>query len=120
MKTLLMICLLAAPALSRASDAAVLNGLSQNAIQSAFQMLRRDYIRREDLSFEELNRAALQGLLERLDFGAEITPADVPTKAPAAKVHAEFLAPGIAYMRPESFGEGQGVRFEKALAEIVE
>jgi hypothetical protein len=49
-------CLLAAPALLCAEEKPLLDALPQNAIQSAFQVLRRDYIRREDLSFEEATR----------------------------------------------------------------
>jgi len=120
MKSCLVLCLLAASALVTAAEKDVLDALPQNAIQSAFQVLRRDYIRREDLTFEELNRAALQGLLERLDFGAEIITTDAPARIPTASVHAEFLAPGAAYMRPETFAEGEGALFESALAELVE
>src|SRR5688572_20655897 len=120
MKSVFVLCLLAAPALLTAAEKEVLDALPQNAIQSAFQVLRRDYIRREDLTFEELNRAALQGLLERLDFGAEIITTDGPARVPTASVHAEFLAPGAAYLRPETFAEGEGAMFEAALANLVE
>jgi hypothetical protein len=98
----------------------MLDVLPQNAVQSAFQVLRRDYIHREDLSYEELNRAALQGLLERLDFGAALVPSGVQEKPTEPGVHSEFLAPDTAYLRPETLGEGEGVMFEKALAGIVE
>ena len=98
----------------------LLDSLPQNAVQSAFQVLRRDYIHREDLSYEELNRAALQGLLERLDFGAALVPSGVQEKIAEPGVHSEFLAPDTAYLRPETFGEGEGAMFEKALAGIVE
>jgi len=97
----------------------LLDQLPQGSIQSAFQILRRDYIRREDLSFEELNRAALQGLLDRLSFGAELVEQGIEVKPVKATVHAEFLAPGIAYLRPETFTEGEGALFEKALADLV-
>ena len=108
------------PSLPAAEPKALLDKLPQNSIQSAFQILRRDYIRREDLSYEELNRAALQGLLERLDFGAELVPAKTEEKPAAPYVHAEFLAPDIAYLRPESFAQGEGVLFETALKGILE
>lgn len=98
----------------------LLDQLPQNGIQSAFQILRRDYIRREDLSYEELNRAALQGLLERLDFGAELVPAASEPAAVAPYVHAEFLAPDVAYIRPETFAAGEGALFETALTGLVE
>jgi hypothetical protein len=103
-----------------AEEKPLLDGLPQQALQSAFQVLRRDYIRREDLSFEELNRAALQGLLQRLDFGAEIVSLKSDAKPAAAGVHAEFLGPDIAYVRPESFGEGEGLLFDKSLRGLVE
>ena len=120
MKRAAAILLLAAPMILRAEERPLLDSLPQNALQSAFQVLRRDYIRREDLSFEELNRAALQGLLQRLDFGAEIVALDGPEKPAEAAVLAEFLAPGVAYVRAETFGEGEGALFEKALTGLVE
>lgn len=120
MKPLLAACLLAAPASLSAATEPLLDGLPQSAIQSAFQMLRRDYIRREDLSFEELNRAALQGLIERLDFGADLVPLQTSEKPAAAAVHSEFLAADTAYLRPETFSEGEGALFEKALAGLLE
>lgn len=104
----------------QAGENPLLDALPQNSIQSAFQILRRDYIRREDLSFEELNRAALQGLLDRLDFGAGLVASAAQTGDAEPGVHSEFLAPDTAYLRPESFGEGEGAVFEKALAGIVE
>lgn len=122
MKPLLALSLLAAsvsPGVA-AEPEPLLDGLPQSAIQSAFQVLRRDYIRREDLSFEELNRAALQGLLERLDFGAELVTLEAAPKPAAPGVHAEFLAADTAYIRPETFGEGEGTLFEKALAGLLE
>ncbi len=61
--------------LSAAEPEPLVNGLSQSSLQTAFQILRRDYIRHDDLTFEELNRAALEGLLERVKFSAELVPA---------------------------------------------
>lgn len=120
MKPALAACLLPAVSILSAAEKPLLDALPQSGIQSAFQILRRDYIRREDLSFEELNRAALQGLLERLDFGAELVAVNGDGKAAEASVHAEFLAPDIAYIRPEAFAEGEGALFEKALTGLVE
>ncbi|RBP41403.1 peptidase S41-like protein [Roseimicrobium gellanilyticum] len=106
--------------LPAAESRPLLDKLPQNSIQSAFQILRRDYIRREDLSYEELNRAALQGLLERLDFGAELVPAKSDENPLVPYVHAEFLAPDVAYLRPETFTQGEGALFETALKGILE
>jgi hypothetical protein len=113
--------LLTLPALLSAVESRpLLDKLPQNSIQSAFQILRRDYIRKEDLSYEELNRAALQGLLERLDFGAELVPAKSDEKPAAPYVHSEFLAPDVAYLRPETFAQGEGALFEAALKGILD
>lgn len=100
-------------------DAPTVDQLSQNGIQSAFQLLRRDYIRREDLTFEELNKAALQGLLERLDFGAELVSQGKDKEEAKPSVWRQFLAPGIAYLRPETFSEGEGAMFIEALKEVT-
>jgi hypothetical protein len=93
--------------------------LPQSSLQSAFQILRRDYIRRDELTFEELNRAALQGLLERLNFSAQLMLLDQKTTPQKPHIHAEFLAPDIAYLRPETFCEGEALIFEKELARIA-
>lgn len=65
----------AAPATSPAEDDPVLlrekiDSLDQGSLQRAFQLLTRDYIQRESLDSLEINRSALQGMLDRLDFGA--------------------------------------------------
>lgn len=117
----LFISMLFLPSLLPAAESRpLLDKLPQNSIQSAFQILRRDYIRREDLSYEELNRAALQGLLERLDFGAELVSTKAEEKPAAPYVHAEFLAPDVAYLRPETFAQGEGALFEAALKGTLE
>lgn len=120
MKRLLFFAFWSASVSLRAGDVPLIDTLPQNSIQSAFQILRRDYIRREDLSFEELNRAALLGLLERLDFGASLVAADARNATVKPTVQSEFLAPDIAYLRPETFAEGEGALFEKALRGMVE
>lgn len=114
-------CLLIATAatLGAAEPEPLVNGLSQSSLQTAFQVLRRDYIRHEDLTFDELNRAALEGLLERVKFSAELVPTNQKKETAKAGVHSEFLAPGVAYLRPETLGEGEAAIFEKQLEDSV-
>jgi hypothetical protein len=112
--------LLTTAGLSAAEPDPLVNGLSQSALQTAFQVLRRDYIRHDDLTFEELNRAALAGLLERVKFSAELVPSHEQKEASKPGVHAEFLAPGIAYLRPETLETGEAAIFEKELGKAVE
>jgi hypothetical protein len=93
-----------------------LDGVSQAAIQSAFQILRSEYIRSGDLTFDELNRAALQGLLQRLDLGAELVTREEALKpARLNGVLAEMLTPQIAYLRPISWAENEVGILEKKL-----
>lgn len=76
-------------------------GVTQAAIQSAFQILRSEYIRSSTLTYDELNKAALQGLLERLGTGAELVRR-MDAEKPAAKsgVLKEEPAANILYLRP--------------------
>jgi peptidase S41-like protein len=110
----------AAAGLSAAEPVPLVNGLSQSALQTAFQVLRRDYIRHDDLTFEELNRAALEGLLERVKFSADLVQTSQKKEPAKPGVHAEFLAPGTALLRPETLGEGEAAIFEKELGKVVE
>jgi hypothetical protein len=78
--------------------------VSQAGIQTAFRILQKEYIRSSDLTFDVLNRAALSGLLQRLDFGAELVPRTSEAKSGALTgVQAELLASQIGYLRPREF-----------------
>ena len=103
-----------------AAERTTLDQLPQSALQSAFEILQRDYIRRDELTFDELNRAALQGLLERLRFGAEVVPVGKADAKSEPHVHSEFLAPDIAYVRPATFATGEAALFEAALKKIID
>lgn len=96
-----------------------LEGISQAAIQSAFQILRSEYIRNGELTFEELNRAAMQGLLQRLHLGAELVDKE-GTKPPVMPIGvlAEMLASDIAYLRPLALSEKEVAAVEKKLTEF--
>jgi hypothetical protein len=90
--------------------------ITQDSVQAAFRVLRRDYIRREDLTLDQLNRAALQGLLARLDFGAEIVRAADSTDASLAPlVSHEELTSRIGYLR---LTVGNGSEVPKAAAAL--
>ena len=94
--------------------------ISQNGIQTAFRVLQREYIRSGDLTFDELNRAALQGLLERLQFGAELLPREEGSRsADPGGLQSAILSPGIALLRPRSFNKAEVVAIEKHLTKFV-
>ena len=48
----------------------LVDNLSQASLQESLSLVANGYIKRDTMTYLELNRAALQGLLERLDFGA--------------------------------------------------
>ncbi len=120
MKCLILSTLVLSAFSLMADEKPLIDQLPQNALQSAFQILRRDYIRRDDLTFEELNRGALQGVLERLNYGAALVASDKPESAMKPHVQAEFLATDIAYLRPETFAEGEAALFVTELQRLTE
>lgn len=83
---------------------AIIDQMPQNSLQEAFRHLKKNYIKKESLDYDELNRAALQGLLARLEFGATL----LTQKSRAARDSPfQFLAQPItreaAYARPGRF-----------------
>ncbi len=92
--------------------------LSQAAIQSAFQILRSDYIRSSELNFDELNRAAMQGLLQRLDLGAELlTKIEALRPSLPGGILSDTLTPEIAFLRPLAFSENVPALIQTKLRE---
>ena len=105
----------ASPSLA-SSLAPLVDTLDQAALQEAFRLLTSDYIQEKDLDPLEVNRAALQGLLERLDFGAmlltEKTRAE--SDSPFGFHHARALE-ALAYMRFGRYTEEEIAEFDAAL-----
>lgn len=95
--------------------------LSQAAVQNAFQLLRSEYIRANELDHGTMGRAALSGLLQRLDLGAAlIRKSDAQRPTVPSGVVAEKILPDIAYERPQSFSAEEAetlVEHLRALAE---
>ncbi|MBB5030787.1 S41 family peptidase [Prosthecobacter vanneervenii] len=94
--------------------------ISQAGIQSAFRILQKEYIRSSDLTFDVLNRAALSGLLQRLDFGAELVPRTAEAKSGALTgVQAELLTPQTGYLRPREYTPQETKEMEKHLTDFA-
>ncbi|MGI8605245.1 MAG: S41 family peptidase [Verrucomicrobiales bacterium] len=100
------------------------NHLDQAALQEIFHLLRQSYVQRDSLTLLEMNRAALEGLLGRLDFGAEIVPATQASAAqqipPEFSLLGEMLTDRIGYLRPAAFSLAEIPAFDAALKKIVE
>ena len=94
--------------------------LSQAGVQAAFQILRQDYIRRQELDFATLNRAALDGLLQHLQSGARLVP--LAEKAASAEVEPEvrsaLLAEHIGWVRPVSYQKAEAEMLATALRKL--
>lgn len=104
-----------------AASSAEPKDISQAGIQAAFRILQKDYIRSSDLTFDVLNRAALSGLLQRLDFGAELVPRTSEAKSGALTgVQAELLTPQTGFLRPRELTAKETQEMEKHLAAFVE
>lgn len=90
--------------------------ISQDGIQTAFRILQKEYIRSNVLTFDELNRAALMGLLQRLDYGAELIPQKLTEVPNALKgVQVELLMPQTGYLRPQAFTGVEAEELEQHL-----
>jgi len=94
----------------------LIDNLSQSSLQEAFRLLRSDYIKRDDLTYLELNRAALQGLLERLDFGAMLlTEKGRDDRDSPFTFRSEKLTDQIGYVRFGKFKKKEIEELDKAL-----
>ncbi len=95
--------------------------LSQAAVQNAFQLLRSEYIRANELDHSTLGRAALRGLLQELDLGASlIRNADALRPAVAEGLISEKLTTTLAYARFQSFSPKEVQSFRERLKTYAE
>ena len=95
--------------------------LDQANLQEAFRILRSDYIKSDSLSYLELNRAAMQGLLERLDFGAMLlTRASREARDSPFDFHSEKLSDAIGYVRFGQFDKEELESLDKALVRFLD
>lgn len=110
-----------APNRADASLTELIDEMDQASLQEAFRILRSDYIGHDTLSYLELNRAAMQGLLERLDFGAMLlTRASREARDAPFVFHSEKLDETIGYARFGKFKKGEIEDLDKALARFVD
>jgi hypothetical protein len=97
----------------------IIGDMSQNSLQEAFRILRSDYIQHEQLTYLELNRAALQGLLNRLEFGATLlNGAGRDAQDSPFDFHHQALSRNVAYLRPGKFQVEEIAALDEALKEF--
>ncbi len=95
----------------------LVDGLDQASLQEAFRLLRKEYIKREDLDYDFLNQAAIQGLLERLDFGAMLlTEASRSASDSPFGFYQTTLAGKIGYARLGRYSRDELDPLDEAIA----
>ncbi|NLT69930.1 MAG: hypothetical protein GXX91_04460 [Verrucomicrobiaceae bacterium] len=97
----------------------LIDTLDQSAMQEAFRLLTKDYIHHDKLDDLEVNRSALQGMLNRLDFGAMLLTEKSRSErnSPFAFHHAR-INPGIGYIRFGRYVEDELEKLDAALSEF--
>lgn len=98
----------------------LVDGLDQANLQEAFRLLRSDYIHHDRLDPLEINRAALQGLLERLEFGATLlTGKSRAERDSPFGFHAEAISPRVAALRFGRYDNADVKKLDEALGKFT-
>jgi hypothetical protein len=78
----------------------MIDTLNQASLQEAFRLLTKNYIHHEELDPLAVNRAAMQGLLARLDFGAMLlTEKSLESRNSPFRFFSEKITDNTAYIR---------------------
>ncbi len=94
------------------------DALSDTETQEALELLRGNYVNPAALSEDKVNRATLQGLLERLGGGAAVRQSGLPAE-PASPFRAEILDDRIGYVRAGSLDKEHLADFDAALGNFT-
>lgn len=94
-----------------------IDSLSDSDAQQALELLRSTYVRSAALDEASVQKATLQGLLERLGGGATIRPAGADADADSP-FRAEILDERIGYVRFGSLTKGHLAEFDAALGNL--
>ncbi len=96
----------------------LIDTLNQASLQEAFRLLTTDYINQEKLDPLEVNRAALQGMLNRLDFGAMLlTDQELSERNSPHQFYNTHVTEETAYIRFGKFNRSGVTELDQALKE---
>jgi hypothetical protein len=95
----------------------LIDTLDQPSMQEAFRLLTNDYIHHDKLDDLEVNRAALQGMLNRLDFGAMLlTEKSRAERNSPFDFHHTKINDAIGYIRFGRYEEAELAKFDAAIS----
>lgn len=98
---------------------AIIDALSPAEMQEALTLLKSNYLNSGALAEPELNRALLQGLVDRLSPGVAFVTADVPKSEEASPFRAEILDDRIGYLRLGALSKNNLGEMDAALQNVV-
>ncbi len=101
------------------SRSTAIDALSPDDLEEAVTLLRDHYLTPAALDEQEVKRATLQGLLDRLGTGATLVTAGTASAAAASPFRAEVLDGRIAYIRLGSLTEEHVTKLDEALADFT-
>ena len=114
-----------APSPSAASNASappktvrdLVNGLDQDGLQAVIDRLRSTYVDSKAISTEEINQAAVEGLLARLGPGAMLqTKAQAEQPAPIRPFRSDLIESQFGYIRLGSIAESGLSQLDETLS----
>ncbi|MDG2122138.1 MAG: S41 family peptidase [Verrucomicrobiales bacterium] len=97
-----------------------IDSIGMAGLQEAFRILRSKYIHNQQLTPLEINRAALQGVVDRLEFGAELVTGPPPPPPYTTTFRKETLPGSIGYLRPATFHADEITAIDDALGSYAD
>lgn len=100
------------------SRTVTVDALPAEALDEAVELLREHYLTPAALDEQELKRATLQGLLERLGTGVSLVKPGAGAEAPLSPFRSEVLDGRIAYVRLGTIRDEHLAQLDQALADF--
>lgn len=96
------------------------DSLTEAELDQVISLLKENYIDPEALAEDDLKRATVQGIIDRIAPGARIVEAPVPGSSQASLFRAEILDARIGYARLGATVPGNVAELDAALANFTE
>lgn len=101
------------------SRTVAIDELPAEALDEAVELLREHYLTPAAIEEQELKRATLQGLLERLGTGVSLVAPGAVAETPVSAFRSEVLDGRIAYARLGTISDAHLMQLDAALADFT-